>query len=80
MTHVGHCDVRSAWQNHHASQFPLGCYRATEVAVPKAIMTTTPNRRDAAQQKLWGRGDLDHDSRTDRTPHIRDVHDFLFLH
>jgi hypothetical protein len=25
-----------------------------EVAVPKAIMTTTPNRRDAAQQKLWG--------------------------
>jgi hypothetical protein len=36
---VGHCDVWSAWQNHHMLQFPMGCYCTTEVASPEAIMT-----------------------------------------
>jgi hypothetical protein len=54
MIRVGHCDVQSAWRNRHALQFPLGCYRAAEVAGSKAIMTTTPNHRGAAPQKLRG--------------------------
>jgi hypothetical protein len=76
---AGRCDVRSAWRSRYAPQFPLGCYHAAEVKGPKAIMTMTPNRRDAAPQKLRGQGDRDHDSRTDGTPHIRDVRDFPFL-
>jgi hypothetical protein len=77
---AGRCDIQSAWRNRHVPQFPLGCHRAVEVAVSKAIMTTTLNRRDAAPQKLQGRGDRDHDSRTDGTPHIRGVRDFPFMH
>jgi hypothetical protein len=36
---TGHCDVRSAWRNHHALQFPMGYYCAAGVTGPKAIMT-----------------------------------------
>jgi hypothetical protein len=54
MIHVGRCNVQSGWRNRHAPQFPLGYYCAVEVIGPNAIMTTTPNRRDATQQKLQG--------------------------
>jgi hypothetical protein len=37
---VGHCDTQSAWQNHQALQFPMGCYCTAEVVGAEAIMTT----------------------------------------
>jgi hypothetical protein len=51
---AGCCDVRSAYQNRHAPQFPLGYYCAVEVTGPKAIMTTILNHWDAAQRKSRG--------------------------
>jgi hypothetical protein len=41
--HVGRCDARRAWQNHHVSQCPMGCYYAVEVTGPEAIMTMILN-------------------------------------
>jgi hypothetical protein len=36
------CDDWCAWRNHHALQFPMGCYYAAKVTGPEAIMTTIP--------------------------------------
>jgi hypothetical protein len=39
---VGRWDAWSTWQNHHALQFPMGCYCAAKVTGAEAIMTTIP--------------------------------------
>jgi hypothetical protein len=51
---VEHCDARSAWQNHHALQFPMTYYCTVEVMGAKVIMTMIPKSMGRHAAEVMG--------------------------